>query len=75
MNWLALIGALVKLAASLAAALRDRALVAVGAARGRAASDADHARAAAARAAEMRAIADKPPSRADVQRRLEEGSG
>jgi hypothetical protein len=47
MNWLAFLGALAKLAASLAAALRDWKLLAAGAARGRAESDADHARTAA----------------------------
>lgn len=75
MNWLALLGALAKLVAAVANALRDRRLIAAGEARGRAASDADHAREAAAREEAMRQIADKPPARAEVEKRLEEGSG
>ena len=74
MNWLSLIGALMKLAASLAAFFRDRALAAAGEARGRAASDAEHARAADARGRAMRDIAARPLARKEIDKRLEEGS-
>jgi hypothetical protein len=74
MNWLALAGALAKLAASLAAALRDWKLLAAGAARGRAESDADHARSAAKQGQRMREIAGRPATRNDIDKRLEEGS-
>ena len=74
MNWLSLIGALMKLAASLAALFRDRALAADGEARGRAASDAEHARAAEARGRAMRDISARAPARAEIDKRLEEGS-
>jgi len=74
MNWLALLGALVKLATAIADMLRDRGLIAAGETHGRAASDADHAREAAERGAAMREIASRPPARADVEKRLEEGS-
>jgi hypothetical protein len=74
MNWLALIGAAIKLFAALADTLRDRKLVAAGEATGRAESDSDHARAAAERDALMRQIAGKPPARTEIDKRLEEGS-
>lgn len=74
MNWLSLIAALAKLATALADALRDWKLLAAGEARGRAASDADHARTAEKRGRAMREIAARPPARADIDKRLEEGS-
>lgn len=74
MNWLALFTALAKLAGAIASAFRDRSLIATGEARGRAASDAAHARAAAAQGERMREIAVKPPTRAEADKRLEEGS-
>jgi hypothetical protein len=74
MNWFALVSALAKLASAIAAAFRDSRLVAAGEAKGRAASDAGHARSAAARAEKMREIAAKPPARQDIDKRLEEGS-
>ncbi len=74
MNWLSFFAALVKLVTAIANALRDRKLVAAGEASGRAASDADHARAAAERGEAMRQIAEKPPTRAELDKRLEEGN-
>jgi hypothetical protein len=74
MNWMALIGGFVKFFAEAIAAIREWKLIAVGEARGRAASDAAHVRAAAERGEEMRQIADKPPGRVQIDKRLEEGS-
>jgi hypothetical protein len=74
MNWLALLTALAKLAGAIGAALRDRRLIAAGEAKGRAASDSDHARTAAERGGKMREIAALPPARQDVDKRLEEGN-
>jgi hypothetical protein len=75
MSWLSLLGTALRLANAIADALRERRLITAGEERGRAASNADHAREAAARGAAMRNIAAKPPSRAEIDRRLEEGSG
>jgi len=74
MNWLALLGALAKLLSAIATAFREHRLIAAGEASGRAASDADHARSAAARAAKMQEIAAKPVTRQNLDKRLEEGS-
>jgi hypothetical protein len=74
MNWLSLLAALAKLVSTIAGALRDRALTRAGEARGRAESDADHAREAEARGQAMRQIADRPPPRAEIDKRLEEGT-
>ncbi len=74
MNWLSLLAAFAKLAAALADWLRARTLLTAGEAQGRAASDAAHARAAAEQAARMRDIAASPPSRTEIEKRLEEGS-
>jgi hypothetical protein len=74
MNWLSLLGAMAKLAGAIASALRDGKLLAAGEAKGRAASDADHARAAAAQGERMRTIAERRPARGEVEKRLEEGS-
>ena len=71
---MSLIGGFVKLFAEAMAAIREWKLIAVGEARGRAASDAAHARAAAERDDEMRRIAGKPPERVEIDKRLEEGS-
>jgi hypothetical protein len=74
MNWLSLIVALVKLATSLAEWLRARSLLVAGEAKGRASSDADHARTAAEQGARMRGIAAAPPTGAEIEKRLEEGN-
>jgi hypothetical protein len=74
MNWLALVAALAKFASSLSGWLRERALLIAGEAKGRAASDADHAEAAAEQGARMREIAARPPARNQIDKRLEEGS-
>jgi hypothetical protein len=74
MSWLSLLGAAMKLFTAVAEYLRDRKLVAAGEASGRAESDVEHAREAAARGEAMRKIADKPPARAEIEKRLEEGN-
>jgi hypothetical protein len=74
MNWLALLSALAKFASSFSGWLRERSLVRIGEAKGRAASDADHAEAAAEQGARMREIAARPPARNEIDKRLEEGS-
>jgi hypothetical protein len=74
MTWLSLVAALAKFASSLSGWLRERSLVKTGEAQGRAASDADHAEAAAEHGARMREIAARPPARNEIDKRLEEGS-
>lgn len=74
MSWIALVSSLAKLFAEAIGAIRDWNLIGTGEARGRAASDAAHARAASEQGEAMRQIADKPAARAEVDRRLEEGS-
>jgi hypothetical protein len=74
MNWLSLLSALVKIASSLTGWLRERALMSAGEAKGLAASDADHAAAAAEQGARMREIAARPSTRGELEKRLEEGS-
>lgn len=74
MNWVPLATALARLGTALFAWLRERALLKAGEARGRAASDADHARAAIDADERMKKIAASPPGRAAIAKRLEEGS-
>jgi hypothetical protein len=74
MNWLSLLAEFVKFANSLTGWLRERALTSAGEAKGRAASDAGHAAAAAEQGARMREIAARPPARNELDKRLEEGS-
>ena len=74
MNWLSLLAALAKFAGAIASVLRDWRLVAAGEARGRAESDAGHAHAAAAQGDRMREIAGRPPTRKEIDKRLEQGS-
>jgi hypothetical protein len=74
MNWIALLSGVAKFFAEAVAAIREWRLIAAGEARGRAASDTAHARVAVERGEAMRQIADKPPARVEVDKRLEEGS-
>jgi hypothetical protein len=74
MNWITLIGSVAKLFADAVTMLRDWKLAAANEARGRAASDVAHARAAFERSKEMQQIASKPPGRVEIDKRLEEGS-
>lgn len=74
MSWLALFGALAKLAVAAAHWLRDKTLLAAGEARGRALSDAAHARTAAEQGRRMQEIAARPPGRVEIEQRLDEGS-
>jgi hypothetical protein len=73
MNWLAFFAALVRLMTSLADWLRTRSLLVAGEAKGRASSDTAHARMAAEQGERMQEIAAVPPTRAQVEKRLEEG--
>jgi hypothetical protein len=66
--------ALISAVKSLAAAIREWRAVEAGEAQGRADSDATHAAAARQADERMRSIAEKPPSREEVVKRLEEGS-
>ena len=74
MNWIALLGGIAKFFAETISAIREWKLISAGEVRGRAASDAAHARVAVERGEAMRQIADKPPGRAEADKRLEEGS-
>ena len=74
MNWLSLITTAAKLIAAVVKFFSDRQLIESGRAEGRAESDADHAREAQAAGEAMQKIADKPPSRAEIEKRLEDGS-
>jgi hypothetical protein len=74
MNWIALTGSVAKFLAETASALREWKLVSLGETQGRAKSDSAHARAVAERGEAMRQIADAPPGRAEIDKRLGEGS-
>ena len=74
MNWLSLITTAAKLIAAVVKFFSDRRLIESGRAEGRAESDTDHAREARAAGDAMQKIADKPPSREEIEKRLEEGS-
>jgi len=66
--------ALISAVKSVTAAILQWRSVELGEAKGRADSDAIHAAAARQADERMRSIADKPPSRDEVVKRLEEGS-
>ncbi len=74
MNWLSLITTAAKLVAAVVKFFSDRQLIESGRAEGRSESDADHARKAREAGDAMQKIADKPPSRAEIEKRLEDGS-
>lgn len=74
MNWLSFFTAAARLVASVFNALREWTVAALGRAKGRAESEADHARAAAEAGEAMQEIARHPPARKDIEKRLEEGS-
>jgi len=74
MNWLTFFTAVAKLAAAFADWLRARTLLTAGEAKGRAESDAAHARAAEEQARRMREIAASKATRTEIEKRLEEGS-
>jgi hypothetical protein len=74
MNWIALVSSIAKLIAEAVSALREWKLISLGEAHGRAKSESAHAREATERREEMRKIADAPPGRADIEKRLGEGS-
>jgi hypothetical protein len=72
-NWLSLITTAAKLIAAVVKFFSDRRLIESGRAEGRAASDADHAREARAAGDAMQKIADKPPGKDEIDKRLEKG--
>jgi hypothetical protein len=74
MTWLSLLASLAKLAGEFIGWLRERALLSAGEIKGRAESDADHARAAAEQGERMQAIAASKPTREQSEKRLEEGN-
>ena len=71
---LSLLGAAVKLPAALTKFFSDRRLISAGEAAGRAAAEQEHARAAQQAEDDLRAIADKPASREELLKRLDEGT-
>lgn len=74
MNWLSFLAAAARLFTSVFNAVREWTIAALGRAKGRAESEADHARAAAEAGEAMQAIARHPPARKDIEKRLEEGN-
>lgn len=74
MNLFSLLAAAVKLAAALVKTVSDWKLLSTGEAKGRAESERDHALAAKQAEDEMRALAEKPASRDEILKRLDEGS-
>jgi hypothetical protein len=73
-NLVALLAAVAKFAAALAKIVSNWKLLSAGQAQGRAESDRDHALAAKRAEDEMRALAEKPASRDELLKRLDEGS-
>ncbi len=74
MNLVSLLAAAAKLAAALVKFVSDWKLLSAGEAKGRAESERDHALAAKRAEDAMRALAEKPASRDEVLKRLDEGS-
>jgi hypothetical protein len=73
MDWVSLLASVARFFANLFSAVRDWTVAALGRAKGRAESDADHARAAAEAGEAMQEIARNPPARTHIEKRLEEG--
>lgn len=73
MDWVSLLANAARFFANLFNAVREWTIAALGRAKGRAESDADHARAAAEAGEAMADIARHPPARQDIEKRLEEG--
>jgi hypothetical protein len=71
---LSLVAAALKLGNALLRFFSERKLIAAGEASGRAAAEREHARAAQRAEDEMRSIADRPASRDQLLRRLDDGS-
>ena len=74
MNIVSLLAAVAKLGAALVKFVSDWKLLSAGEAKGRAESERDHALAAKRAEDEMRALAEKPASRDEFLKRLDEGS-
>lgn len=73
MDWISLLANVARFFANLFSAVREWTVAALGRAKGRAESDADHARAAAEAGEAMAELARRPLTRADLEKRLEEG--
>ena len=71
---LSLLAALVKFATAFARFFSEQRMLSAGEAKGRAESDRDHALAAKQAEDEMRALAERPASRDELLKRLDEGS-
>ncbi len=74
MNWLSFLAEAARLFSSIFNAVREWTVAALGEAKGRAASEAEHAQAAQEAGEAMEAIARKPAARNEIEKRLEEGS-
>ena len=74
MNVFALLAAVARLIAALVKTVSNWKLLSAGQAQGRAESERDHALAAKRAEDEMRALAEKPASRDELLKRLDEGS-
>jgi hypothetical protein len=73
MDWVSLVASVARFFANLFNTAREWTVAALGRAKGRAESDADHAQAAAEAAKAMQEIARHPPARNEIEKRLEEG--
>ncbi len=74
MNWVGFLAALARLLTTVFSTVRDWTMRAFGEAKGRAEAAVDHAAAAEQAGREMQEIARHPPTREELQKRLEEGS-
>lgn len=74
MNWLGFLAAMARLFTSIFSTVRDWTMRAFGEARGRTDAETEHAAAAEAAGREMQEIARHPPTREELQKRLEESS-
>lgn len=73
MNWLSFLTAAARLFSSIFNTVREWTVAALGRAKGRAESEADHAIAAREAGEAMEAIARQPRSREDIEKKLQEG--
>lgn len=73
MNWLSFLTSAARLFTSVFNAIREWTIAALGRAKGRAESDADHAVVAKEADEAMQAIARKPLTREEIEKKLEEG--
>jgi hypothetical protein len=74
MNWLGFLAAMARLFTSIFSTVRDWTMRAFGETKGRAAAEAEHAAVAEEAGQAMHEIARHPPTREELQKRLEEGN-